>query len=40
MSVELNHTIIWAHDKANSAAFLAGILDLPVGEQWGPFVPI
>jgi catechol 2,3-dioxygenase-like lactoylglutathione lyase family enzyme len=40
MSVELNHTIIWAHDKAKSAAFLAGILDLPVGPQWGPFVPV
>ncbi|HEV7452024.1 MAG TPA: VOC family protein [Pseudonocardiaceae bacterium] len=40
MSVELNHTIILARDKAKSAAFLANILDLPVGEQWGPFVPV
>ncbi|MGH3975752.1 MAG: VOC family protein [Pseudonocardiaceae bacterium] len=40
MSVELNHTIVWARDKAKSAAFLAGILGLPVGEQWGPFVPV
>ena len=40
MSVELNHTIIFARDKAKSATFLAGILDLPVGEQWGPFVPV
>ena len=40
MSVELNHTIVWARDKAKSAAFLAGILDLPVGEQLGSFVPV
>lgn len=40
MSVDLNHTIIRATDKARSAAFLAEILDLPVGEQWGPFVPV
>ncbi|MGH8921900.1 MAG: VOC family protein, partial [Actinomycetes bacterium] len=40
MSVELNHTLVRARDKAKSATFLAGILDLPVGEQWGPFVPI
>jgi catechol 2,3-dioxygenase-like lactoylglutathione lyase family enzyme len=40
MSVELNHTIVWARDKARSAAFLASILNLPVGEQWGPFVPV
>ncbi|MGH3754414.1 MAG: VOC family protein [Pseudonocardiaceae bacterium] len=36
MSVELNHTIIWARDKVKSAAFLA----LPAGKQWGPFVPV
>jgi catechol 2,3-dioxygenase-like lactoylglutathione lyase family enzyme len=40
MAVELNHTIVWARDKAAGARFLGGILDLPVGEQWGPFVPI
>ncbi|GAA2443834.1 VOC family protein [Actinomadura vinacea] len=40
MSVELNHTIVHARDKAASAAFLAGILDLPVEDQWGPFLPI
>jgi catechol 2,3-dioxygenase-like lactoylglutathione lyase family enzyme len=40
MGVELNHTIVRARDKAKSAAFLAGILDLPVGEQWGPFIPL
>lgn len=40
MTVELNHTIIWATDKRRSADFLSGILGLPVGEQNGPFLPI
>ena len=37
---ELNHTIVRATDKAASAAFLAGILGVPVGEPVGPFVPV
>ncbi|MCU1426109.1 MAG: glyoxalase/bleomycin resistance protein/dioxygenase [Actinomycetia bacterium] len=37
MSVELNHTIVWARDKAASAQFLAGILGLPVGQPTDPF---
>jgi len=40
MSVQLNHTIVWSRDKAASAAFLAGILDLPIGPPVGPFLPI
>lgn len=40
MSVELNHIIIPAKDKRASATFLAGILNLPVGDQWGPFIPV
>ena len=40
MTVELNHTIVHALDKHASAAFLARILDLPIGDPWGPFVPI
>jgi catechol 2,3-dioxygenase-like lactoylglutathione lyase family enzyme len=40
MSVELNHTIVWAHDKATSAEFLATILGVPVGPPAGPFVPV
>ncbi|MEN3267657.1 VOC family protein [Pseudonocardia sp.] len=40
MSIKLNHTIIWTHDKASSAQFLADILDLPVGPLSGPFLPI
>jgi len=40
MSVALNHTIIPAKDRWASARFLAGILDLEVGPEWGPFVPL
>ncbi len=40
MSVELNHIIVPAHDKHAAAAFLAGILGLPVGAPTGPFVPV
>ncbi|MFF7633240.1 VOC family protein [Kitasatospora sp. NPDC008050] len=40
MSVELNHTIVHARDKRESAEFLAGILGLEVGAEWGPFVPV
>jgi catechol 2,3-dioxygenase-like lactoylglutathione lyase family enzyme len=39
-SVELNHTIVWARDKAASAEFLAGILGVPVGDPDGPFLPV
>ncbi|HEX3592162.1 MAG TPA: DUF4440 domain-containing protein [Pseudonocardiaceae bacterium] len=37
---ELNHTIVRASDKAASAAFLARILGLAMGEPAGPFVPV
>ncbi|WP_432150215.1 VOC family protein [Streptomyces sp. bgisy029] len=40
MSVELNHTIIHSRDNHESAAFLADLLGLEVGEEWGPFVPV
>jgi catechol 2,3-dioxygenase-like lactoylglutathione lyase family enzyme len=40
VSIELNHTIVHARDKDVSARFLAGILDLPVGAEWGPFLPV
>jgi len=36
----LNHTIVHARDKQKSAAFLAAILGLEVGAEWGPFVPV
>ncbi|MGW0828288.1 VOC family protein [Streptomyces sp. NPDC002845] len=40
MSVELNHTIVAAHDKKASAQFLADILGLEVGPPYGPFIPV
>jgi catechol 2,3-dioxygenase-like lactoylglutathione lyase family enzyme len=40
MTVQLNHTIVAAHDKQASARFLADILGLKVGPQYGPFVPV
>jgi hypothetical protein len=40
VSIELNHTIVRARDKATSAEFLARILGLPGGPQAGPFLPI
>jgi catechol 2,3-dioxygenase-like lactoylglutathione lyase family enzyme len=40
MTVQLNHTIVTAHDKQTSAAFLADILGLEVSPQYGPFVPV
>ena len=38
MTVQLNHTIVTANDKRESAEFLAGILGLPPPEQYGPFL--
>jgi catechol 2,3-dioxygenase-like lactoylglutathione lyase family enzyme len=40
MPIELNHTIIQVADKWTSARFLAGILGLEAGPEWGRFVPI
>ncbi|MGW7435337.1 VOC family protein [Streptomyces sp. NPDC054849] len=40
MSVELNHTIIHSRDNRESATFLAHILNLEVGAEWGPFIPV
>lgn len=40
MAVQLDHTIVVAHDKHASAAFLAHILGLEVGPPMGPFVPV
>lgn len=40
MTVELNHTIVYAHDKAVSARFLADILGVSVGSPAGHFVPV
>ncbi|WP_327401682.1 VOC family protein [Streptomyces sp. NBC_01288] len=40
MTVQLNHTIVAAHDKHTSARFLADLLGLQVSPQYGPFVPV
>ncbi|OIJ91161.1 VOC family protein [Streptomyces colonosanans] len=40
MSVELNHTIVAAHDKQASAQFLATVLGLEVEPEYGPFIPV
>jgi catechol 2,3-dioxygenase-like lactoylglutathione lyase family enzyme len=40
MAVELNHTIVNAHDRKASAEFLAGLLGLEVGEPAGVFLPV
>ncbi|MBT2405138.1 MULTISPECIES: VOC family protein [unclassified Streptomyces] len=40
MSVQLNHTIIHSRDNRESAEFLAHVLGLEVGAEWGPFVPV
>lgn len=40
LSVELNHTIVHARSNRESAEFLARLLDLEVGAEWGPFIPV
>lgn len=40
MSVELNHTIVHSRDNRESAEFLAGILGLEIGAEWGPFIAV
>ncbi|MFD9796324.1 VOC family protein [Streptomyces sp. NPDC059070] len=40
MSVQLNHTIIHSRDNRASAEFLADVLGLRVGDEWGPFIPV
>lgn len=40
MSVQLDHTIVPAHDKTTSAVFLADILGLPAPTPVGPFVAV
>lgn len=38
MAVELNHTIVHARDKRQTAAFLTEILGLPEPTAFGPFL--
>jgi catechol 2,3-dioxygenase-like lactoylglutathione lyase family enzyme len=37
---ELNHLIVPVHDKHKSAKFLADLLGVEAGAEWGPFVPV
>jgi len=36
----LNHTIVHCLDNRVSAEFFAKLLDLEVGPEWGPFIPV
>ena len=40
MGIQLNHTIVAAHDKHTSADFLADLLGLPKPEPFGPFMAV
>ena len=40
MSVQLNHTIIWCHDKQQSATFLTEVLGLPPATRFGPMLVV
>lgn len=40
MVAQLNHTIVWCHDKQRSAAFLTGILGLPAATPFGPMLVV
>jgi hypothetical protein len=40
MGIQLNHTIVQAHDKHASAEFLAEILGLPSPKPFGPFMVV
>jgi catechol 2,3-dioxygenase-like lactoylglutathione lyase family enzyme len=40
MPIKLNHTIVHARDKRESAAFYAEILGLPAPKPFGPFLEV
>jgi catechol 2,3-dioxygenase-like lactoylglutathione lyase family enzyme len=40
MSIAFNHTIVAAHDKAESAAFLTELFGLPDAKPFGPFMAV
>lgn len=40
MAVQLNHTIVWAHEKTTSARFYSQILGLPDPVPFGPFLVV
>ncbi|MGH3870445.1 MAG: VOC family protein [Pseudonocardiaceae bacterium] len=40
MTIELNHTIVAARDKATAATFLTDLLGLPAPTPFGPFLVV
>jgi catechol 2,3-dioxygenase-like lactoylglutathione lyase family enzyme len=40
MTIQFNHTILYAHDSEASAKFLAEMLGLPEPARWGPFMVV
>lgn len=40
MPVQLNHTIVWCHDKRKSADFLTRVLGLPQATPFGPMLVV
>ncbi|OXM75198.1 MULTISPECIES: VOC family protein [Amycolatopsis] len=40
MAVQLNHTIVEARDRAETAEFLTGVLGLPGPVPYGPFLVV
>ena len=40
MAIQLNHTIVFSHDKKVSADFLCEILGRPVAVPFGPFLAV
>jgi catechol 2,3-dioxygenase-like lactoylglutathione lyase family enzyme len=40
VTVQLNHTIVYARDKRASAGFLADVLGRPDVKEWGPFAEV
>lgn len=40
MSISFNHTIVAAHDKQESAAFLTELFGLPDPQPFGPFMVV
>ncbi len=40
MAIRLNHTIVYAKDRAAAAAFLVGLFELPPPAPFGPFLDV
>ncbi len=40
MPVQLNHTIVHARDKRESAEFFTHIMGLEISAEWGPFIAV